>query len=44
MQKGAHRTQVAEDDDFGEGEIEDTQAINFEGSLSAASGLLKTPV
>ena len=24
------------DDDFGEGEVEDTQAINLEGSLAAA--------
>ena len=33
---------MLEDDDFGEGEIEDTQAINEEGSLAAAQNM-QTP-
>ena len=43
MQTVAHR-HALEDDDFGEGEVEDTQAINFDGSLTAAAGLLKPPI
>ena len=37
----AHK-QMLEDDDFGEGEVEDTQMINTEGRLAASH--LKTPM
>ena len=38
LQAAAHQHMLEDDvdDDFGEGEVEDTQAINLEGSLAAA--------
>ena len=33
---------MEDDDDFGEGEVEDTQATNLEGSLAAAQALQAT--
>ena len=37
LQAAAHQQMLEdEDDDFGEGEVEDTQVTNVEGSLAAA--------
>ena len=42
LQAAAHQ-HMLDDDDFGEGEVEDTQAINEEGSLAAAQNM-QTPL
>ena len=45
LQVAAHqRIMIEDDDDFGEGEVEDTQATNLEGSLAAAHALQMTSV
>jgi len=45
LQVAAHQRMIESDDDFGEGEVEDTQATNLEGSLAAAQALqMASPV
>jgi hypothetical protein len=36
LQVVAHQHMIDDDDDFGEGEVEDTQITNLEGSMAAA--------